>query len=193
MSTSSERHKQSMYLHVGVKLVDMGTDSHDFAHVGVTVPDIEEAIEWYVDVLGWTLLKGPRSSRGGEGFGGRRAVDLLGEYQEMKVAHLMTGNGIGIEFFEFDETDSSQEHNPKQAGFFHICVVDPDVEDLATRIDQHGGNHYAEVWRLYENDDEYLLTYCRDPFGNMIEIYSHPHEQMHAIETDTEESKTEHT
>lgn len=165
----------------------MGTSPRDFAHVGITVPDIEEAIEWYIDVLGWTQLKEPRLSKGDEGYGGTRAVDLLGEYREMKVAHLLTGNGIGIELFEFDDHEVSRQ-NPKQLGYFHICVVDPDVEKLATKIDRHGGDHYADIWQLYDDNDEYLLTYCKDPFDNMIEIYSHAHEEMHAAGTKNEES-----
>lgn len=155
------------------------TFSRGFAHVGLTVPDIEEAIEWYVNVFDWTRLSEPRSSKGNEGYAGRRAVDLLGEYEEMKVAHLLTGNGVGVEFFEFKDADSPADTDPKLPGFFHICVVDPDVESLATKIDRRGGDHYSDLWQLYKDDKEYLLTYCKDPFGNRIEIYSHSHEQMY--------------
>lgn len=150
------------------------------AHVGITVPDVDEAMQWYRNVLGWRRLKPPRKSRGNQGYGGRRAVDLLGEYEEMKVVQLVTGNGIGIELFEFPGVADTQEPDFKERGYSHICVVDPDVSGLATKIDQAGGDHYSDVWRLYEDTDEYLLTYCKDPFGNLIEIYSHSHEQMHA-------------
>lgn len=162
----------------------MGTRDgpRDFAHVGITVPDIGDAIEWYTSVLDWTVLKEPRTSRGGEGFGGKRAENLLGDYEELRVAHLLTGNGVGIEFFEFEDADDAGPSSPKAPGAFHICVVDHDVEELAAEIDRQGGDHYADVWQLYENDEEYTLTYCRDPFGNMIEIYSHSHERMHAVD-----------
>ncbi|WP_144901456.1 VOC family protein [Halobellus captivus] len=151
------------------------------AHVGVTVPDIEAALEWYEDVLGWTRLKGPRTSTGGEGYGGRRGVDVLGEYESMNVAHLLTGGGVAVEFFEFEPAGEPQPVDPKRPGLFHLCVIDPDVAELASKIDRSGGDHYAEIWRLYEDSEEFRLTYCRDPFGNLIEIYSHSHEQMHAV------------
>lgn len=150
------------------------------AHIAVTVPDIDEAIQWYVDIMGWQHLKGPRTVTGDQGYGGKRAVNLFGEFTEMKVAHLITGNGIGVELFEFEEAPKPDEPDPKVPGYFHLCVVDPDVSGLAAKIDRSGGDHYAEVWRLYEDSDKYLLTYCTDPFGNLIEIYSHSHEQMHA-------------
>ena len=30
-----------------------------FSHIGLTVPDLDAATRWYVDVLGWELLMGP--------------------------------------------------------------------------------------------------------------------------------------
>lgn len=150
-----------------------------FAHVGVTVPDIDAAIDWYEDVLDWELVKEPTVVTGDDGYGGKRAVDLLGEFQEMKVAHLVTGNQIGFELFEFTETEGNSSPDPRQPGQFHFCVVDPDVEGLARRIEERGGDHYTDVWRLYEDEPKYELTYCTDPFGNIIEIYSHSHELMH--------------
>lgn len=151
-----------------------------FAHVGLTVPDIEAALEWYEEVLGWRWLKGPRAVTGGDGYAGRRAENLLGEFDSMKVAHMTTSNGVAVELFEFEPTAPSEQVDPKRPGFFHVGVVDPDVAALAERIDRSGGDHYAEVWRLYEDSEEYRLTYCRDPYGNLIEIYSHSHERMHA-------------
>lgn len=149
------------------------------AHVGVTVPDIEEAIEWYQDVLGFTLIKGPDTVVAGEGHGGRQALDVLGEFEEMQLAHLATGNQIGIELFEFAATpDERDPADITQLGYFHICVIDPDVEGLAERIDAAGGEHFSKVWNLWEDDDEYVLTYCRDPWGNLLEIYSHSYERM---------------
>jgi len=147
------------------------------AHVGVAVPDIEEAIEWYRDVLGWTLLTEPRHVVGNEGYGGRRAVDVLGEFEEMTVANLVTGNQVGIELFEFEPAE--EDDAPKRSGYFHVCVVDPDVEELAARIDRRGGEHHSEIWRLHEDTGKYRLTYCKDPYDNVIEIFSHNQEQMH--------------
>ncbi|MFC7205318.1 VOC family protein [Haloferax namakaokahaiae] len=158
---------------------------HSLTHIGITVSDIEEAIDWYQDVFGWSLLKGPRTATERDGYGGKRALDVLGEFSEMRVAHLITGNKIGIEFFEFSGTEGSNTTDIKQPGFFHVCVVDPNVEELAERIDESGGEHYSNIWRLHEEDEDHLLTYCKDPYGNLIEIYSHSHEQMHLAGPDT--------
>lgn len=86
-----------------------------------------------------------------------------------------------MEFFEFSATEGSESTDFRRAGYFHVYVVDPDVEGLMRTIEEHGGEHHTDVWRLYENDPDYTLTFCRDPFGNLIEIYSHSHEQMHVV------------
>lgn len=161
-------------------LVDhLGMDPRSLAHVGVAVPDLDEAVEWYREVLGWTPLTEPRTVRGGDGYAGTRAVDVLGEFEEMSVVTLRTGNGVGVEVFEFSAADPRDERDDPRQGYFHVCVTDPDVEGLAASIDDHGGEHYARIWRLYEHEEEYRLTYCRDPYGNLIEIYSHDQERMH--------------
>lgn len=148
------------------------------AHVGVAVPDIDAAIDWYEELFGWTLLTEPRRVSGDEeGYGRRRAVDVLGEFESMTVATLVTGNQVGVELFEFEPEDHADE--PARDGYFHVCVVDPDVEGLAEHIDDRGGEHHAEIWRLHEDDPTYRLTYCRDPYGNLIEIFSHNQEQMY--------------
>jgi catechol 2,3-dioxygenase-like lactoylglutathione lyase family enzyme len=154
-------------------------DPRSLAHVGVAVPDLEEAVEWYREVLGWTMQTEPRTVRGGDGYAGTRAVDVLGEFEEMTVVTLRTGNGVGIEVFEFSPAGPRDGRDAPHQGYFHVCVTDPDVEGLAASIDDRDGDHHAKIWRLYEDDEEYRLTYCRDPYGNLIEIYSHDQERMH--------------
>lgn len=154
------------------------------AHVGLTVPDIDDAIEWYTSVLGFTHVRGPETIVANEGHGGRQAANLLGEFESMRLAHLVTGNQIGVELFEFESTEGASNPNPTQPGLFHLCVIDPDVEGLAAHIDEAGGDHYSEVWQIFEDDDQYTLTYCRDPYGNLVEIYSHSHERIYSNRPD---------
>jgi catechol 2,3-dioxygenase-like lactoylglutathione lyase family enzyme len=154
------------------------------AHVGLTVPDLDEAIEWYTSVLGFSHVDGPDTVVAGEGHGGRQAANLLGEFESMRFAHLATGNQVGIELFEFESTSGTLSPDPRTPGLFHICVIDPDVEGLAARIDDAGGDHYSDVWQIFDDDDQYTLTYCKDPYGNLVEIYSHSHERIYSNRPD---------
>ena len=152
------------------------------AHVGLVVADIHAAVEWYASVLGFTVIVGPvRLSS--DSHAGRVAAAIYGEhFRECNQAQLGAGNGVALELFEFVDPPTerrSGEFEYWRAGFFHLCVVDPDIEGLAARIATTGGRVRSEVLTLFE-DAPYRLVYCEDPFGNIIEIFTHSHEQTFA-------------
>lgn len=149
------------------------------AHVGVTVPDIDAALEWYEDVLDFERLLGPMPVDGDDDSQmARLCRDVLGDFDRVRIAHTATGNGAGVEFFEFEDTTET-DVDVHESGFFHVCVVDPDIEDLAADIEDAGGEHTSEVWNLFP-DQEYRMTYCEDPWGNIVEIYTHDYQQTYA-------------
>ena len=70
-------------------------------HVGVGVADIERAIHWYQEVLGFTLLMGPMEVRAEPGYRANEVRDVLGQnFNAMLQAHMVSVNGIGIELFQ---------------------------------------------------------------------------------------------
>lgn len=150
------------------------------SHVGVTVPDLEKAIEWYEDVLGWTHIAGPDEVVKGEGYWSEQTDNLLGEtdFESVRIAQVTSGNGVGFEFQEYASATDRADPHPTDTGYFHVCVVDPDVAGLAEKIDESGGEHHTDVWDLQEDDETNQLTYCKDPFGNLLEINSHSYETM---------------
>jgi len=79
--------------------------------------------------------------------------------------------------FEFpNNTKPQAEFNPYQTGIFHFCVKDPDVEGLAKKIVEHGGKQRMPIREYYPGEKPYKMVYMEDPFGNIIEIYSHSYE-----------------
>jgi hypothetical protein len=52
------------------------------------------------------------------------------------------------------------------------------VEKLADKIEQSGGKKRSQVWNTRPGKPYYLI-YCEDPFGNIIELYSHSTELMY--------------
>ncbi|QEH38538.1 Glyoxalase/Bleomycin resistance protein/Dioxygenase superfamily protein [Aquisphaera giovannonii] len=149
-------------------------------HVGVTVTDIDAAIDWYRRVLGFQLLHGPVDYTAGEGYFGRLVADMLGpKVVRGRIAMLDAGNSVGLELFEFSEPkpdrrvpEENQEFYLHKTGTFHFCVVDPDIEGLARRIVEAGGRQRSAVWEFAPGVGFYVC-YCEDPFGNIVEIYSH--------------------
>ncbi|MGL6236150.1 MAG: VOC family protein [Segniliparus sp.] len=148
-------------------------------HIGISVPDIDKAIEWYAEVLGYRLFAGPTildiNDRPPV-----QALDVLGgKFKRVKIAHLSTGYGTGIELFQ--SVDPSQEAESNEVefyrnGIFHICVTDPNIEDLIEKIVDTGGSQISRIWDDRPPLNKFKMVYCRDPFGTIIEIHTHSYE-----------------
>lgn len=152
-----------------------------FSHVGITVTDIDAAIDWYREILGCRLVIGPIHGKHDGSHFGEVCRDIFGErFSECKLAHVSTSNGVSIELFEFVEPKNEvPEDNFEywKNGTFHFCLVDPDIEGLAKRIDEAGGKQRSKVWPVFPGED-YKAVYCQDPWGNIIEIYNASTEQI---------------
>jgi catechol 2,3-dioxygenase-like lactoylglutathione lyase family enzyme len=149
-------------------------------HIGVTVVDIEKAIQWYHDVLGFQLVVGPLNVVADDSHFGQIATGLWGSgFGGGRVAELTGGNGVCLELFEFSKPATAVRENNFEywkTGPNHFAIVDPAIEDLARRIAETGGKCRTQIWTLHPGKP-YKIVYCEDPFGNVIEIYSHSTEQ----------------
>ncbi len=160
------------------------TDCHPVNHVGITVSDIEKGIEFYTMTFGLVLIMGPFVMETSEGLLGEICSDLFDEnFKKGRIAHLASANGTGIELFDFQDPaverrDNNFEYWKTGSGIFHICMTAPDIEAMAERIVKNGGRHRSKVWQVFGESEPYKLTYCEDPDGNIIELYSHSYEQM---------------
>jgi lactoylglutathione lyase family protein len=150
-----------------------------FSHIGLTVPDLEKALQFYTQVMGWYLLMGPETVKEEKDSAiGQMCIDVFGEgWGEFKIAHLATSDKIGIELFEFARAPKGRAgFEPYKTGVFHFCVQDPNVEELAARIVAAGGKQRMPIRHYYPGEKPYRMVYMEDPFGNIIEIYSHSYE-----------------
>jgi lactoylglutathione lyase family protein len=163
-----------------------------FSHIGITVPNLQKAVKFYEEVMGWYLIMEPTVVKEEPDTAiGQMCIDVFGKgWESFKIAHLSTSDAIGVELFEFkNNTKPQAEFLPYQTGVFHFCVKDPDVEGLAARIVQAGGKQRMPIREYYPGEKPYRMVYMEDPFGNIIEIYSHSYELHYAQGAYTEESK----
>jgi catechol 2,3-dioxygenase-like lactoylglutathione lyase family enzyme len=144
------------------------------AHVGITVPRLDPAVRWYGEVIGLEPLGPTTIVRAGEGHAGVVAADVLGSgVGSFRQAHLAGANGVAVELFEFDQP------RVRHDGIFHVCVVTRDVAGTADRIEANGGRRTSRIWPIFQGEP-YLTCYCEDPFGNLLELYSHSHERVYS-------------
>ncbi|MET4693125.1 lactoylglutathione lyase family protein [Endozoicomonas lisbonensis] len=149
-----------------------------FSHIGLSVPDLEKAVEFYTEVLGWYLIMPPTDITEDNSAIGVMCTDVFGSgWGSFRIAHLSTGDRIGVEIFQFPNHEIPDDNFEYwKTGIFHFCVQDPDVEGLADRIVRHGGKQRMPVRYYFPNEKPYRMVYMEDPFGNILEIYSHSYE-----------------
>jgi hypothetical protein len=73
---------------------------------------------------------------------------------------------------------SSPEYEYWRVGWSHICVVDPEIDGLTAAIVANGGRQISDVWELFEGQG-FKMVYTLDPWGNMVEIYTHSHTETY--------------
>lgn len=152
-----------------------------FTHIGITVTDLQKGIAFYRAAFGLNIIFGPKRLQADESRFGQISRQVYGpDFGEAVVVFLGTANGVVVELFEFVKPRSEPSpatFNYWQTGCFHVCFVDPDVEAAVDRIVSHGGKQRTPVWELWDETGK-KIAFCEDPFGNVIEIYSHSTEQM---------------
>ncbi|WP_194852282.1 VOC family protein [Nonlabens antarcticus] len=154
-----------------------------FSHIGITVPDLEKAISFYTEVMGWYHISGPIEVKENQENNLNRISKLIygNGWRSFRFAHLSNGAGVGFEFFQFGDNKTLESVNtPFKTGIHHFCLQHPDPAELLDRIVAGGGKIVMEPQLEYPDEKPYLMAFGEDPFGNTIEIYSHSYE-LHNI------------
>ena len=114
-------------------------------HVGVTVPSIEQATEFFVRALGAQVLYDtlPREdgSRGGEATDQRLGVP--GGTDEIAIRMLRLPYGPGLELFEFTGPRQRDAAIPSDIEWQHVAVYADDLDAAAAQVVEAGGSLLA--------------------------------------------------
>ena len=107
-------------------------------HVGITVPDINQAIEWFEDVMGAVapLTFGPFSDPTGTFMHDLLGVDPRAVISQITMLRL--GHSAGIELFHYDAPDQLHTHprNSDWSGHhiaFYVTDIDAAVEYMRSK------------------------------------------------------------
>ena len=152
-------------------------------HIAISVPDLDKALTWYQEVLGLTIIRGPTELTADDPKVGNAIQDIFGsQFKKLRIVWLSSSNNIGFEIFQFIAPKQGTENDQIQywnGGIIHFSITEPNIEGLVKKVSETGGKQLTKIWEI-NPEKHHKLVFCADPFGNMIEIYSHSFEQFHA-------------
>ncbi|KAK7222871.1 hypothetical protein V2G26_010874 [Clonostachys chloroleuca] len=155
-----------------------------FNHIGISVPDAAACVEWYGRMLGFQLI-GPIIHISRE----KTPEDPIFQIypstlQEVKLAKMAMGNGVGFEIFEFINPKMKQatEFEYERRGFFHICITDPSPDALNAKFEFNDGKRISN--KVDPSGRGYTqCQYLADPWGNVVEVLDVGFEAMACLST----------
>jgi len=131
-------------------------------HIAIGVPDIEAAIAFYCDTLGFSVDW--RSDVAADNDKAGAAVGLPG--LEAKMA-MLKGSGARIELWQYtDPHPRDRRSDPADLGYPHMALA---VEDIETEYDRLTIAGMMFVGPPVDFGTQKAI-YGRDPFGNLIEL-----------------------
>jgi catechol 2,3-dioxygenase-like lactoylglutathione lyase family enzyme len=141
-------------------------------HIGLTVGNIDAAVTFYTSVFGLEVLVAPGAHTLDTPAGERRR-DVFGDrWGGMKLAHLTTPSGAGLELFEFIEPETIRPEEGFaywRTGVSHICFTVADIDDTICTLIKAGGRKRSEIHTVRPGTQ---VCYCEDPWGSVVEVSS---------------------
>ena len=140
-----------------------------FAHPGLVVSDLEKAKTFYETMFGFRYFCD-------EGWHDNPTVDkAVGVNGSACKGYTLAGHNCYLELFEFSappqDGPSPASLGPHEAGIRHLAFFVDDCRAEYQRLLDLGGEMLGEPTDI---GGGVYAVYCRDPFGNIIELAEPP-------------------
>lgn len=144
-------------------------------HIGITVPDLEEATRFFVDVIGCKIAfeVGPFAA---DDDWMERHLGVNPRAKITKLRMLKCGNGPSIELFEY-QTSEQKKMGPKNSdiGGHHIGFYVSDLNAAVAYLRKHGVKVLGEPTLMTDGPSAGLhWVYFTTPWGMTMELVSYP-------------------
>ena len=137
-----------------------------FHHPGIVVPDLERAKEFYSSALGFEYIRDFDWDRSESEHG----VAVMGVADTAARCAIMKGPNCYLELFQYLSPEPKGDPMERRAcdpGIAHIAFQVTNIQQVFERFKAAGGIvHNGPV-----KTGEGYSIYCRDPFGNIIDIF----------------------
>src|SRR5437763_11715741 len=149
-------------------------------HVGLTVPDISQAIAWYEDILGAVapLTFGPFQGAFLEG-----ALNVAPGTKIDQITSLRIGHSANIELFQY-ESPGQRQTEPRNSDWtgHHVAFYVTDIQAAVDYMDSRGVTRMFGPFTLTAGPAAgQSINYFRTPWGSYIEFISYPHGMAYQV------------
>lgn len=138
-----------------------------FAHPAIVVPDLDRAREFYEQMFGFRHFCD-------EGWDNEPIADRVAGMEGSACRGVtLAGHNCYLELFEFTRPEQPPETTPMphELGLRHLCFHVEDCRAEYARLIELGGQPLGEPTDI---GGGVYTVYCRDPFGNIIELAELP-------------------
>ncbi len=140
--------------------------ANDYLHVGISVRDLDESVQFYTGVLG--MEEGIRVSHKGETISRVVAV----ENTEVDVCYVTKGK-YRLELIEYKNKDKAKLNytykSQDDPGLVHIAFIVDDVEEIYQKIKDLGYEFNSPPMVTRKNGPK--IAFFRGPDNVIIELY----------------------
>lgn len=155
-------------------------------HLGMTVPDIEAATEFFEQAFGAEIMfemvtaeamDDPAVRAVMENFDLAPALGVPPGTEIKAIRLLMVGESLMVELFEWNvEGEQRPPVVPTDFGLQHACIYVDDIDATAERFERAGGTLFDGPVPLFgpPHYEGGFGRYSRTPWGTTIELMSYP-------------------
>ena len=144
-------------------------------HIGVTVPDLEEATKFFVDLLGCEYLYslGPFAH---EDDWMSRHLGVADETVMRRLHFFRLGGQAIFEVFEYDAADQVQQPPlNSDVGGHHVALYVEDLDAAVAHLHRAGLRVQGEPTASSGPSEGQRWVYFLAPWGMQFELVSYPH------------------
>ena len=162
-----------------------GTPStaHGIDHIGLTVPDIDQATDFFV--LGLDAVPLYDRFLRSEPLRGepdvQRRLGIPKTMAQGALRMLALPNGPGLELFEYHGPEQRPAVRASDLGWQHVAFYVDDIDHALSHIETAGGQRYADPRDLGGNEGGFgnRFVYVGTPWGSTIELITYPSRQSY--------------
>ncbi|WP_432565618.1 VOC family protein [Kineococcus sp. SYSU DK003] len=156
-----------------------GSPIHGIDHIGITVPDIEEATRFFQSAFDAELLYESKalSEEPEEGAETEQTLHLLPGTKIRAVRMMRLRYGPGVELFQMEAAEHGAPARPSDYGLQHFGIYVDDLEAAISQVEAAGGTMFTRPQALMfdpEAGPGNDFCYGKTPWGSVIELLTYP-------------------